>query len=143
MRSRSLKGIAGRATVFAIVAAVVLSVAGIAQAEPMKARWRNHDHGTIKITEPTQVGGTLLDPGTYEVKVRNKGNVSTVEFARWTFNPYAEEGLPGWDREVVATVDAVPQPMQTAATETTLLLASSGGKAVGLEIRGDTVQYLL
>ncbi len=142
MKTSSRNAIAARAVLIAVLAAV-LSAGGFAQTKVVNAAWHQHNHGSLKITALTEVGGTMLEPGTYEVKVRNSKSGSTVEFSRWTYNPYSDEGLPGWNLEVVATVNAVPQQTQTAAMRTGLLLASSGGKAVGLEIRGDTVQYLL
>lgn len=136
-----LNSVVTRALV-AIMAAVLFAMTGIAQAEAVNVAWSKSARGTLKITVPTEVGGTLLPPGSYEVKVRNSGGSSAVEFARWTYNPYAQEGLPVWDREVVATVNAIPQETASAARHTGLLLASSGGsRAVALQIRGESVEY--
>ncbi|MBZ5627910.1 MAG: hypothetical protein LAO06_03500 [Acidobacteriia bacterium] len=132
-----------RAAIVATVAAVLFAMSGTADGEVINPASRKGMSGKLNITVPTEAGGTLLPPGSYEVEVRKSGGGSVVEFARWTYNPYAQESLPVWDREVVATVNAIPQEMNSAATRTELLLASSGSnRALALEIRGHSVDYV-
>jgi hypothetical protein len=131
------------AVVATVVAAALFAMVGTAEGQGINAAWKKGKSVTLEITVPTEAGGTLLQPGSYEVKVRQSGGGSVVEFTRWTFNPSAPEGLPVWDREVVATVDAVPQEMTSTARHTGLLLASSdSNRAVALEIRGQSVDYV-
>ena len=134
--------IATRAAIVATMAAVMFAMTGFAHAQVMPAKW-HHGKGTLKLTTPTQVGDTLLPPGEYEVKAKNTGSGAVIEFARWTEDPYVAEGLSPYSREVVATVKATPQAEASTPARTGLLLASGdNSKAVGLQIRGQNVDFL-
>ena len=77
------------------------------------------------------------------MKVKNTQAGAVIEFARWTYDPYAAEGLPVYTREAVASVKALPQAGTSASAHTGLLLGyGDSGKAVGLQIRGQNVDYL-
>jgi hypothetical protein len=66
-----------------------------------------------------------------------------IEISRWHYDPYAAEGLPVYSSEVVAVVDAMPQAGTSASGSTGLLLAQDdAGKAIGLQIQGDSLEYL-
>jgi hypothetical protein len=134
----TLMSVARRAAIVATMAAVIF-----AHADVVNVSWRQGNRETLKIATPTEVGGVLLPTGSYEVKVKDSATGSVVEFARWTYDPYAAEGLPVYTREVVASVKALPQAATSASARTGLLLASGdSGKAIGLQIRGDSVDYL-
>ncbi len=142
MKSQRISSIPARAALAAAIVAVLFLAATPASAA-LDAAARTGRHAVkLNIAVPTEVAGTLLAPGEYEVKVRNSAAGATLEFARWNYNPYAQEGLPVWDREVLATVDAVPQVLASAAMRTALLPAASPtNKAVALQIRGNAVEY--
>jgi hypothetical protein len=120
----------------------VMFTAGLAHASAISPNGHKAKSGTLNITAPTQVGTVLLQPGSYEVKARISGGSSVVEFIRWNYNPYAQEGLPVWEREVVATVSALPQALSSAAIRTGLQPSSDSARAIALEIRGDAVDYV-
>ena len=131
-----------RAAIIATMAVVMFAFSAIAHAEMADASWHKGKTGTLQITAPTEVGGVLLEPGNYEVKPRKSAGGTVIEFARWNQDPYAQEALPVWTREVVASVPAVPQMLSSAPGATELLLASAGGeRATGLQIRGDSAEY--
>jgi hypothetical protein len=138
-----LKSVATRAAIVATMTAVIFAMTGYARADVVPASWHSGNRGTLKLAAPTQVGDVLLTPGAYEVKVKNTQTGAVVEFARWTYDPYAAEGLPVYTREVIASIKALPQAGTSASARTGLLLAhGDGGKAVGLQIRGQNVDYL-
>ena len=140
----TLKSLATRAASVATMAAVMFAVSGWAHADVVPASWHSGDRGTLKLAAPTRVGGVLLPSGEYEVKVKNTQTGAGIEFARWNYDPYAAEGLPVYTREVIASVKALPQAGTSASARTGLLLAyGDSGKAVGLQIRGQNVDYLL
>ena len=129
-----------RAAIIGTMAAVMFAFSAFAHAATANVNSHKGKTGTLKITAPTEVGGVLLEPGTYEVKPRKHGTV--MEFARWNQNPYAQEGLPVWTRDVVASIPATPQMLSSASGTTELLLASAdSAKATGLQIRGDSAEY--
>ena len=135
------------------LAGIVLAFAGFAHAgavgtsasqKPQKAK-----KGTLNITVATDVGGITLEPGKYEVKQVNSATGPVVRFTRFTFNaPYPvwsesyEGGRPEYDWETVAEVKVTMQPLASKTIRTELLLASNGDKALGLEIRGNSFDYL-
>jgi hypothetical protein len=142
-RKLTLKSVATRAAIVATMAAVMFAMTGFAHADVIPASWHNGNRGTLKLAAPTQVGDVLLPPGAYEVKVKNSATGAVVEFARWTYDPDAAEGLPVYTREVIASVKALPQAGTSASARTGLLLAyGDSGKAVGLQIRGQNADYL-
>jgi hypothetical protein len=138
-----LKSVATRAAIVATMAAVMFAMTGFAHANVVPASWHNVNRGTLKLAAPTQVGDILLPPGAYQVKVKSTQTGAVIEFARWNYDPYAAEGLPVYTREVIASVKALPQTATLAPARTGLLLAyGDSGKAVGLQIRGQNVDYL-
>jgi hypothetical protein len=139
---KPIRSIVTRAAIIATMAAAMFALGGIAHAETSNVSWHKGKTGKLQITAPTEIGGVLLQPGNYEVKPRKSAAGPMIEFAQWTENPYAQEALPVWSREVIATVPAVPQMLSSAPTITELLLESAGSaKATGLQIRGDSVEY--
>jgi hypothetical protein len=141
MRPTLLKSIVTRAIVAATVAAVLFTITGSAHAS-IGSRHKDN-HGTLKITVPTEVSGILLQPGEYQVKAKNTATGAMVEITRWNYDPYASEGLPVYTSEVVATVKALPQQATSASARTGLLLANGdSGKAIGLQFRGNNVEYV-
>ena len=142
-RNQTQTSLATRAALVAILAAVMFVMTGFAHANVVPASWHGGNRGTLKLEAPTQVGDALLPPGAYEVKVKNTPTVAVIEFTRWNYDPYAAEGLPVYTREVVASVKALPQAETSASARTVLLMAScEQGKAIGLQIRGQNVDYL-
>ena len=139
----TLKSVATRAAIVAIMAAVMFTMTGFAHADVIPASWHHGNRGTLKLAAPTQVGDVLLPPGEYEVKVKNSATGAEVEFTRWTYDPYAAEGVSVYQREVIGSVKALPQAETSASARTGLLLAyGDNGKAVGLQLRGQNVDYL-
>jgi hypothetical protein len=139
---KPIRSIVTRAAIIGVMAAAMFALGGIAHAETANASWHKGKTGTMKLTAPTEVGGVLLQPGNYEVKPRKSPAGAAIEFARWIENPYAQEALPVWNRELIATVPAVPRMLSSAPSTTELLLApADSAKATGLQIRGDNVEY--
>jgi len=139
----TLTSVATRAAIVVTMAAIMFAMTGLAHADIVPASWHSGNRGTLKLAAPTQVGDVLLPSGAYEVKVKNSATGAVVEFARWTYDPYAAEGLPVYTREVIVRVRALPQAATSAPARTGLLLAyGDSGKAVGLQIRGQNVDYL-
>ena len=133
-----------RAAIVAVMGAALFAFGGVAHASAANHSSHKNKTGNLKIAAPTEIGGVLLPPGKYEVKAVNSADGAAIEFARWIENPNAQEGLPPWEREVVATVKASPQMLETATRDTGLLLApADNSKAVGLTIRGDNVEYMI
>jgi hypothetical protein len=138
-----LKSLATRTAIAATMAAVMFAMTGFAHANVVPASWHGGNRGTLELEAPTQVGDSLLPAGAYEVKVKNNETGAVVEFARWTYDPYAAEGLPVYTRDIVASIKARAQAGTSAWARTGLLLASGEqGKAIGLQIRGQNVDYL-
>jgi hypothetical protein len=128
------------------IAGIILAFAGLAHAgavstarseKPQKAK-----KGMLNITVATEVGGVTLEPGEYEVKQVNSAGGPVVRFTRYTYNPYAQEGLPVHEWEKVAEVKVTMQSLASKAVRTQLLVASNGDKPIGLEIRGNSYDYL-
>jgi hypothetical protein len=128
------------------IAGIILAFAGLAHAgavstahseKPQKAK-----KGMLNITVATEVGGVTLEPGEYEVKQVKSAAGSVVRFTRYTYNPYAQEGLPVHEWEKVAEVKVTLQSLASKAERTQLLVASNGDKPIGLEIRGNSYDYL-
>ena len=139
---KPIRSIVTRAAIIGTMAAAMFTLGGIAHAETANASWHKGKTGTLMLNAPTEIGGVLLQPGNYEVKPRKAPTGAVIEFALWTEIPYAQEALPVWSREVVATVPAVPQMLSSAPSTTGLLLESAASaKATGLQIRGDNAEY--
>jgi hypothetical protein len=141
--------IVNRIPLLTALAGIILAFAGLAHAgavstarseKPQKSK-----EGTLKIAVATDVGGVTLEPGEYEVKQVNSPAGPVVRFTSVTVNPYAEyaeESLPPYWWEVVAKVKVTMQPLASRAVHTELRFASEGGKAVALQIRGNSYDYL-
>lgn len=139
------RNIANRMPFLVALAAIVLALAGFAQAgtisveRPQKAEKARK--GTLNITETTEVGGVTLEPGEYEVKQVTSKDGPVVRFTKYTYNPYAQEGLSVHQWDVVAKVKVTLRSMDTKA-EQTQILADSNGNPIGLKIRGNSFDYL-
>jgi hypothetical protein len=88
------------------------------------------------------VGNVTLEPGEYEVKQVKSAAGPTVRFTRYTYNPYAQEGLSVHQWDVVAEVRVTMQSLDTKAVRTQLLAGSNNHKPIGLQIRGNSFEYL-
>lgn len=128
------------------VAGMVLAFAGFAHAgavgtarseKPQKAK-----AGMLNITFATEVGGVTLEPGEYEVKQVNSADGPVIRITRYTYNPYAQEGLPVHEWDEVAKVKVTMRSLASKAVSTQLLLASDTSRPIGLEIRGNSFEYL-
>jgi hypothetical protein len=64
-----------------------------------------------------------------------------VRFTRHTYNPYAQEGQSVHEWETGEAKVAI-QVLASKAKHTKLLLASNGDKTIGLEISGNSADYL-
>jgi hypothetical protein len=108
-----------------------------ASQKPQKAK-----KGTLNITVAADVGGITLEPGEYEVKQVNSAAGPVVRFTRYTYNPYAQEGLSVHQWDEAGEVRVTLQSLDSKAARTKLLAESNSGKPVGLQIRGNSFQYL-
>ncbi len=143
MKRATFASIAGRAVLATAMATLLFIAAAPAHAARGSSVANNHPRfAKLKLAAATEVSGALLAPGEYEVKVRTSDAGTSLEFSHWTYNPYPQEGLPVWSREVIATVPAQARRMNAAAAQTHLMLASeANGKALALRIGGDDVEY--
>ena len=108
----------------------------------------------VKIKSATEVGGTVVEPGSYLVRKVDAGDGMTIEFVREFRGPtiFDEAYRPGpdsplmidefWPDRVVAQVKACKQSLSARASHTRLELAPDTSRAVGLKIRGDNSAYL-
>jgi hypothetical protein len=128
--------IVNRIRLVPVLASIVLAVAGFAHAgakDPQRSqKAEKPKKGTLNLTAATNVGGLRLEPGEYEVQQVNSVNGPVVRFTRYTYNPYAQEGLSAHQWETLGE----------AKVTTKLLLASNGDIAIGLEISGNSADYL-
>lgn len=127
------------------IATIIFVVTGFAHAgaatshaeKPQKAK-----AGMLNITFTTEVGGVTLEPGEYEVKQVKSATGPVVRFTRYHYNPYAQEGLPVHEWDEVAKVKVTMRSLASKAASTQLLLASDTSRPIGLEIRGNSFEYL-
>jgi len=134
---KTLASLANRAAVIALVGAMLTMTTAVAHARD------KGKSGKLNLVDTQSIGGLTLTPGEYEVKVKDSASGTELEFARWITNPYAQEGLPVYDRELVGTVKAIEQTASNASTRTGFVLAGgNSGKPVGMQIRGNSVRYL-
>jgi hypothetical protein len=138
--------IVNRMPLFTALAGIVLALAGFAHAGAVSAQRSQKapktKKGMLNITVATEVGNVTLEPGEYEVKQVNHAAGPVVRFTRYTYNPYAQEGLPVHQWDVVAEVRVTMQSLDTKAVRTQLLAGSNSDKPIGLEIRGNSFDYL-
>jgi hypothetical protein len=141
------RSIVSRTNVLTALAGILFALSGVAYAggpapttasqKPLKAKG-----GTLKISEAADVAGVTLEPGEYEVKQVNSKAGPVIRFTRVTWNPYTEGVLPLYEWEVVAKVRVTMQPLASRATHTELKFASDIGRAIALQIRGNSFEYL-
>jgi hypothetical protein len=141
-----MKRIVSSTNLFTAVAGIILALSGAAYADgtsaatsqkPLKAKG-----GTLKISEATDVTGVILEPGKYEVKQVNSKAGLAIRFTLFTYNHFAEEAQSPYEWDVVAEVKVAAQPLTSKATHTELKVASDGRKAIALQIRGNSFEYL-
>jgi hypothetical protein len=137
-RIQYLSTITKQGHIFAALFAVVLALAGFANA----ANSHKGKQGSLKITDPTEVGGVMLQPGDYEVREVNSPGGPVVEFVHLFRNELASELVQADEEEVVARVKYTEQALSSPPKQTQLLVAPNTTNAVALEIRGNTVDHL-
>ena len=139
------RGIVNRIRSFTALAGIVLALAGFAHAgsvgTPGSQKAEKAKKGTLNIMAATNVGGLRLEPGEYEVKQVNSAAGPVVRFTRYTYNPYAQEGQSVHEWETVGEAKVTMQALDSKAKYTKLRLAANSDKAIGLEIRGNSVDY--
>jgi hypothetical protein len=138
--------IVNRMPLFTALVGIVLALAGFAHAgavrtqRPQKAE--KAKTGMLNITVATEVGGVTLEPGEYEVKQVNSAAGPVIRFTRYTYNPYAQEGISVHQWDVVGEARVTMQSLDSKAVRTQLLVDSKSDKPIGLEIRGNSFDYL-
>ena len=141
------RSVVDRTNLFTAMAGIVLALSGVAYAGSGAAAAVSNTapkakKGFLKISATADVGGVTLEPGEYEVKQVKSAAGPVVRFTRYIFNPYAQEGLPVHEWETVGEVRVTMQPLASRATHTELRFASDGSKAIALQIRGNSFDYL-
>ena len=124
----------------AALGVLVIALAAFAHAE---GHAHKHKDGKVKITAPTEIGGTVLQPGSYivrEVDSEDGVNVN-VEFSAERYNPSTPEGVSPWDDEVVARLKASEQLLSEAPRHTQLEFGLGAQQAVALDVKGDRAKY--
>jgi len=137
--------IMNRTRFVAALACTVLGFAGFAHAKAATQQSYNAERpkkGTLNITVATEVSGLMLEPGKYEVKQVKSANGPVIRFTRYTYNPYAQEGVSAQQWDLVGEVRVAVQSQDSKAVRTQLLTESNSDKLVGLQIRGNSFQYL-
>jgi hypothetical protein len=135
----NLYSIARNAHIAAALFAVVLALAGFANADSDHSQ--RGKKGSLKITVATEVGGVTLPPGDYEVREVNTPSGPVMEFVHEYFNLLASELVQANQEEVLARVKFTQRELSSPPKHTQLLLASNPADATGLEIRGNAVSY--
>jgi hypothetical protein len=131
-----------RASIAAAVFTSVLLFGGFANAGTMpSAHSRRAKTGHLTITSPTEVAGTTLQPGEYDVRQSNSTNGPVIEFVHKFRNELASELVQADEEEVAARVQFTEQPLRSPLKHTQLVLASNADAASGLQIRGNIVSY--
>jgi hypothetical protein len=138
--------IVNRMRLFTALSGVVLAFAGFAHAGSVDTqrsqKAEKAKKGTLNIAATTTVGELTLQPGEYEVKQVNSASGPVVRFTRYIYDPYAQEGLSAHQRETVGEAKVTMELLASKAKRTKLLGTSNGDKAIGLEIRGNSTDYL-
>lgn len=132
------------AHIAAAVFATVLAFAGVVNANALSfAHVHKAKKGHLTIMAPTEVGGTILQPGDYEVKVVNSASEAVLEFVHQFRNKLGSELVQADQEEVVASVKFTEQALNSTPKRTQLMLASwYSTDVIGLEIRGSAVGYV-
>ena len=138
--------IMNRTRFVAALACTVLGFAGFAPAKaaatPQSYNAEQPKKGTLNITVATELSGLILEPGQYEVKQVKSANGPVIRFTRYTYNPYAQEGVSAHQWDLVGEVRVAVQSQDSKAVRTQLSTESNSDKLVGLQIRGSSFQYL-
>jgi len=124
----------------AFLFAMILVLAGFANADAIPTTQSHKGKGYLTITSQIEVEGVTLHPGDYEVKEVDTPTGSVVEFTRED-NQFAAYGWKSWTTTVVVRAHFTVQAMSRPAKHTKLILGSDTADATGLEIRGDIVSY--
>jgi len=123
--------------------ALVLALAGFANAATVNNS--NHPHkgkrAYFTISSAVEVGGTTLQPGDYSAREVNTPKGPVMEFTHIWFNYLAMDFMQHTQYDVVARVPVTEQALNSKPKQTKLVLASNSKDAVGLEIRGNAVDY--
>lgn len=131
---------------FTAMAGIVLAFAGFAHAGSIgtdhSQKAEKAKKGTLKIAAASNIGALRLEPGEYEVKQVNSAAGPVVRFTRYTYNPYALEGSSVHEWETVGEAKVTIQALASKAKHTKLLLTANGDKAIGMEISGNSADYL-
>jgi hypothetical protein len=134
-----------RIRVIATLSGIVFALAGFAHAGGIRTqrspKAEKPNKGILRIAAVTTVGDLTLEPGEYEVKQVNSAAGTLVRFTRYTYDPYAPEGVSSHQWETVGQAKVTTRALAAKATQTKLLLASQGDKALGLEISGKSAEY--
>jgi len=134
--------IARHSPIAAAVFAFVLVFVGFANADAMSsAHIHKAKKGHLTVTTPTEVGGTILQPGEYEVKEADSPSGPVIEFVHQFRNELASELVQADQEEVAARVKFTGQVLSAPPKHTQLILASNPPDASGLQIRGNAVDY--
>jgi plastocyanin len=124
--------------------AVVLSLAGVASAHAMSlARAHTSKKGHLTIMASTEVGGTILQAGEYEVREAKSSSGPVIEFVQQFHNESSSELVQADQEKVVARMQFTKQELNSPSKQTELMLASwYSTEAIGVEIRGNAVGYV-
>jgi hypothetical protein len=138
--------VVNRMRLAAALAGIVLAFAGLAHAGAVgtqhSQKAEKAKKGMLIIAATTELSGLTLEPGEYEVKQVNSAAGPVVRFTRYTYNPYAQEGLSVHQWDEAGEVRVILQSLDSKAVRTQLLAESNSDKPVGLQIRGNSFQYL-
>jgi hypothetical protein len=132
------KGIRGHN--LAVLFAVMFAFAGLANAASPQHKVKI-EHLTIQT--PTEVAGTVLPAGDYEIKEVSSANGPELEFIRDYWNERASEMLQADEQEVMARVKFTEQKLASEPKHTQLVLAADNKDVIGLEIRGNDNEYVV
>jgi hypothetical protein len=119
---------------------VLLALAGMVQAQP---NYAHKAKGRVKITAATEIGGTIVQPGKYDVREVNTAEGTELVFSHSVMDPFVQETVWPYEDVVVARARADEQSLNTASKKTHLEIAPQSAEAVALEIRGKNVEYVL
>ena len=130
----------------AALACAFLGFAGFVHAKAASTQQLyNAEHpkkGTLNVAVRTVVSGLTLAPGEYEVRQVKSAHGPVVRFTRYTYDPYAQEGVSAHQWEVVGEVRVAVQSQDFKALRTQLLTGPTSNIVIGLQIRGNSFQYL-
>jgi hypothetical protein len=124
-----------------ILAVTTILIGGTANAATKQQRPL---HTTINVHMQTDIGDVILEPGTYDLKIKpavDNSSDPTVEFSRLTYGVNSSEGVSP-EEDVVLTVRASAQDLGAPANKSGLIRASANNMADGLEIRGHSTEYV-